>query len=96
MFVEKPTPEQLQERHRQQEASRRAIALRIPLVVNANPSITIGELAEQLDVRLGEVCHVLVSRINRETTPTKLRHPEGRGVAYDGTVTDEFGNYTQP
>ena len=87
----KESEDEKQERLRKKEHDDREIAKTIVSVVT--PNMTIGELANLLFVRLEQIARVLVSRVNTRQFPPTLKDHLGRGVDYEGKVTDDFGRY---
>jgi hypothetical protein len=88
----KPSDEQLLESKRQKELFHRSIEMKSVEIVNSKPGITFEELAKELGVRIEDICSIVVSRLNVDSLPITLRHPEGRRVSYNGQVGDDYGD----
>lgn len=90
MQTRRLTDAEWEARRREREARIRALAIRIPEVLT--PGMTFGELADALGVYLEMVCFAIL-RCNYENFPITLKHPEGRGVMFDGRITNDLGEW---
>ena len=93
--TQRPTQEELEAWHREEEADGRKLAIELVEKFNKHPNrhnLTYGDLAKLMNVHLEKICSVFVSRIDYAESPLRLLDPEGRRVCQaTNKISNELG-----